>query len=177
MGQHEEEMLKYMGTKPTGFGLTIGCIVLAIASAILDQVVFLIISFGLAVLSVVYTLRLNKYKNQYLKEKRESGEMGIMVRDYANAEEMAGGNVLMGNEYIFGKGKLYPVRYEQITRIYQQIHKTNGAEDGRYIIGVFENGNEGQLCDLELKGKSDEDVVRIFTHVRNRNPDVIIGTK
>ena len=112
-----------------------------------------------------------------IQEMGSTGELQLLLADFSRSCSMVGDNVRVGERYIFGKKKGYPVSYNDISKVYQSIHKTNFIEDSRSLEAVLTNGKVCTLCDLKTGGKSDEDVSKIMGYIRQQNPRVHLGYK
>ena len=115
--------------------------------------------------------------NRLFAELEERGELDRIVEEFNRAEVLVKGKVRLGPNYIFGKGAGHLVRYENIRQVYQYVKKRNFVEVVRSLKYVDQNGKTRDLCELQLRGKSDEDVQKIILAILSKNPMVKIGYK
>ena len=95
--------------------------------------------------------------------------------EFKCAKSMIKDRVRLGENYIFTKhsGKL--LKYSEISKVYQYIHKTNFAEDERALKYINTNGKHRKLCKLDLRGKSDAELQVVVSIIMSKNPNVTIG--
>lgn len=110
-----------------------------------------------------------------LKKLEENPLLPQMETDFRSAFPMRKDTVRFGQYWIFSRSSKKVINYSDITRVYQNIHKTNFIEDSRSIMFVDQNGKPRELCKLELRGKSDEEVKQIFMIILQKNPNVALG--
>lgn len=115
--------------------------------------------------------------NKLIAELEARGELDRIVEEFNSAEVLVKGKVRLGPNYIFGKGAGHLVRYENIRQVYQYVKKRNFSEVVRSLKYVDQNGKTRDLCELQLRGKSDEDVKKIMLAILAKNPMVKIGYK
>lgn len=132
---------------------------------------------GTGIATIWYGISSSKKFQTYIQEMESSGKLQLLLADFSRSCSMIGDNVRVGEKYIFGKKKGRPVSYNDISKVYQNIHKTNFVEDSRYLEAVLTNGTTCILCDLKTGGKSDEDVSKIMGYIRQQNPRVHLGYK
>lgn len=132
---------------------------------------------GLVVFVVALGLSLiPQYKSKKFYEKLEQdSQYWRIVEDFEKSLPMRKKTVRFGEQWIFRKGKEGFLKYEDITQVYQYIHKQNFVENERKLKYVDKAGKERTLCNLELRGKSDEEVKQMILLILNKNPDVKIG--
>ena len=132
---------------------------------------------GLVVFLVVLGLSfLPQYKSKkFYTDMKTRGVLLQVEADFDRAISVLKNNVRLGNNWIFVKGKERLLDYEDITQIYQYIHKTNFVENERAIKYVDKKGKHRVLCKLALRGKSDEEVLKIIGIILSKNPNVKIG--
>ena len=115
--------------------------------------------------------------NRQFAQLEEQGRLEAIVAEFDRAEVLVKGKVRLGPNYIFGRGAGHLVRYEDIRQVYQYVKKRNFAEVVRSLKYVDRNGKTRDLCELQLRGKSDEDVKKIMVMILSKNPMVKIGYK
>lgn len=115
--------------------------------------------------------------NRWFSKLEESGEYAQILADFQSAMPVLGDKVRLGYRHIYVKGKRKFVSYSDICKLYQYVHKTNFIENQRQLHYLDPKGKKKVLCDLKLGGKSDQDVLKIMTYVRAKNPSVHLGYK
>lgn len=111
----------------------------------------------------------------YIQDAESSGKLQELLNDFSRSYSMVGDNIRLGSKYIYGKKKGRPVSYSEIRKVYQYRHRTNFVEDYRQLQAVVNDGSTHILCDLKLRGKSDEDVAKIMGFIYHQNPNVHLG--
>lgn len=107
-----------------------------------------------------------------VREAESSGEMQTVLADFSRSRSMVHNNIRLGEKYIFGKGKGYPVSYSEINKVYQSIIRRGFFESERRLNVVVNGGGTRTLCNLKLRGKSDKDMLEIVDYIRQQNPNV-----
>lgn len=107
----------------------------------------------------------------------ENGTIDQIVDEFQNARSFAKGNLCLGETYVFGKKKGKILSYEDITRVYQYVHKTNFIEDNRELRVDTRGNGTVSLCGLSLRGKSDDELKEIVTMMYLHNQQIRIGYK
>lgn len=116
-------------------------------------------------------------RKKMFREMEETGEIQRVLSDFETALPLVNGNVRLGQHYIFGKGKARIIRYGEIRQVYQHITRRNFIESERCMKYVDSKGKTRDMCNLLLRGKSDEDVMRIMLVIQAKNPTVKLGYK
>lgn len=156
-------------------------IVLAILGVIslvlIGQIVscLIIVAFGALLMYTGFGSR--KSMDKLINEMTASGEIHAVLQDFSTATSLVNDKIRLGETYVFGKKKDNIVRYTDIRKLYQSIKKRNFVESSRTLDYVGADGNIHTLCDLYLKGKSDEDAAKIMLIVKTKNPNVQLGYK
>ena len=174
-----EELKKYMFLKPIGWiisacvftSLTIAFIIATLAGSSTKPIGIVVFLAG-AVVSVLFIIRNVKHVEKFQNDQVLCRHLNI---DFNNAITMRKGRIKFGDKWIFIKNKGYFLRYEEITQIYQYIHKTNFIEDERSLKYVDTKGKHRVLCKLELHDKSKDEAMQILSIICSRNPRVTIG--
>ena len=122
-------------------------------------------------------IRNAKKIRNFVADKEQSGQLPLLLNDFAGSQSLVGDKVRVGREYIFGKKQGVPIAYSQMRQVYQYIKKKNFVENQRELRCVLENGKTVTLCQLKLRGKSDEDVSKIMAFIHYKNPGVHLGYK
>lgn len=183
----KDDLLKYI--KASFFSPEmVGGVVLLLAAF---MSIFIICFIEFSALGIVFALVLgvvgailirsaalsSKKFTDYIQNAETSGEMGMILGDFSQSYSMVKDNIRIGRRYIFGKKQGRPVKYSEITKVYQSIHKTNFVEDSRQLNAVLSDGETRTLCNLMIRGKSDEDLARIMGFIQHQNPGVHLGYK
>ena len=90
---------------------------------------------------------------------------------------MRKGRILFGNNWIYKKGTARVITYSEIVQVYQFVQKTNFIESERMLKYVDTKGKTRTLCDLELRGRSDEELKQIIGMIYIKNPGIKVGYK
>lgn len=104
----------------------------------------------------------------------ERGKLEEMLQDYRRSEKAIGGNLRVGQKYLFGKGSLYLAAYSEMG----EIHMVNAERKGklaRDLRCVDLSGLEHFICQLDPMGKSHTELDRIYRIVENKNPAAKTG--
>lgn len=97
--------------------------------------------------------------------------------DYAAAEPMQDGTLVLGEEFLFARRHGSLIRYDEIQMIYQTVRKAYGLFESGRALAVIRKGRKTAetLCALRRKGKDDGELLRITEFIRSKNPDVAVG--
>ena len=179
----KKKMISYCGSAPTAlFAAALLAVTggLGFATDIAEPLIFALIMLGIALICVlVYVLsrsRLNKIIQAYAQ--RYGGK--TLARDFGKSQTVLNGFLRVGEEWLFGKRTNTIVRYDQISKIYLYIHRTNGIEDSR-MLTVVADGKTRNLCKVPAKGvfkkQNHPDVEKVIRYVVYKNPHVHVGYK
>ena len=124
---------------------------------------------------IVVMLLLEARSKKFYKQIEETYNWQEIEADYQSAISVMKNTLRFGENWIFVRNREQLLQYQEITKIYQYIHKTNFAEDERALKYINAAGKECVLCKLQLNGKSDEDVKQILTILLAKNPYIEIG--
>lgn len=117
-----------------------------------------------------------QYKSKrFYAELEASGKLPQIEADLKGAVAMRRNTVRFGNYWIFTKGKERLLRYQDIAQIFQYVHRTNFVENERLLKYVDKKGKQGVLCKLELRGRSDDEVLKMISMILSKNPGVKVG--
>lgn len=133
------------------------------------------VPLAMGVIMIWVSVSSRKDYRKHLERLEQTGEIDRVLQDFATAQPLVGGAVRLGQYYIFGKRQGGAVRYEDIRQVYQHIHKRNFVENSRSLRYVNSQGKTKDLCSLALRGKSDQDVMRIMAVIKAKNPSVHLG--
>lgn len=157
--------------------LITGLVVLKYDSDILEWLLMMIgVQWPTFIMLIIHYCK-KAVANRWFSKLEESGEYAALLADFQSAVPVLKEKVRLGYRYIYVKGKRVFVSYSDICKLYQYVHKTNHAEDRRQLHYLNPKGKKKVLCNLELSGKSDQDVLKIMTFVRAKNPSVHLGYK
>ena len=133
----------------------------------------LILAFWFSIGTIVELQRLN----DQMERLEKSGEMEQAVAEYLEAPSFLDEKVRLGETWVFGQGSGMFLRYEEITQVYQYIHKTNGGEDRRSLEVKTVKGDRFSLCKLKTLGRSDEELSAVIAFLMTKNPSIVLGYK
>ena len=97
-----------------------------------------------------------------------------MLKDFRSSEKTIGGNLFVGEHYLFGKGSMRVVPYSAIRKIHMVNAERKGklARDLRY---EDENGQEYFICQLDPLGNSHLELDRLYRIILKKNPSAETG--
>ena len=133
----------------------------------------MILAFWFSIGTIVELQRLN----DQMERLEKSGEMEQAVAEYLEAPSFLDEKVRLGETWVFGQGSGMFLRYEEITQVYQYIHKTNGGEDRRSLEVKTVKGDRFSLCKLKTLGRSDEELSAVIAFLMTKNPSIVLGYK
>ncbi len=128
---------------------------------------------GIMLLSMIPLWR----SSRFFKSLEEQGIAAAVEADFAKAQPMRKGRILFGNNWIYKKGTARVITYSEIVQVYQFVQKTNFIESERMLKYVDTKGKTRTLCDLELRGRSDEELKQIIGMIYIKNPGIKVGYK
>ena len=112
--------------------------------------------------------------NRQWAELEQAGQLEEMLADYRKSEKHIGGNLMVGSNYLFGKGGIRVVAYSDIQRIYMENADRRG-EQPRDLLYQDRNGQTHFICQLDPMGKSHMELDRIYHIVEKKNPEAETG--
>lgn len=149
------------------FFILSGGTVTAVATAFIVAVIFLLVGV---------ILQLDSAKtDKKIKSIEEQGNLPILLNDFKTGRQELKDFVRLGRTYIIGKRTGTIVSYGEVARVYQYIHKTNFVEDARTLKVDTTDGKSHTLCNLPLRGKADDEVVRIISYMLSVNSNIQVG--
>ena len=163
---------KFLWTFLTGacVFLIVVLIVNAIRGMDVSYVGFVIFIVG-ALLSLIPQFKSKKF----YAELTQNSQLPEIEEDFKNAACVRNDTLRLGKKWIFIKGQENILAYNEIQQIYQYVHKTNLVEDERKLIYVNASGKKKTLCKLEVRGKSNDELVSIINYILSKNPNIKIG--
>lgn len=137
------------------------------------------ILFGLflaatGVMMLWFGLTSGKNQKKFVEQLQSNGELETVLNDFVSASNCLNGNLKLGAYYVYCKNSR-PVCYEQLGKAYQQVNKRNGAETNRFLILQDKQGRQIASANLQLKGKSDQELAAILGYLKQRNPGMQLG--
>lgn len=174
----DRDFKKYMSAYKAGHKILTGlmavlCAVFVVSMLMGNDVQFsgLAVFVGILLLSVIPLYRSRRFFSQLEKE----CVVEAAAADFARALPAREDRIRFGEKWIFTKGSATLVRYEEITQVYQYVHKTNFIENQRLLKYVDTKGKHKTLCSLRLRGKSDEEAKQMMIMIYRKNPTIKIG--
>ncbi len=135
----------------------------------------LIFMLAVAVLINIVTWRdLQKWKES-INKIQETGLSQEVVTDFHRARSYFGGELRLGDRYIFGKKSARVLKYSDLRNVYQYIHKTNFVEDSREFRGKTVSDETVEICKMQVRGKSDAELMTVVTEILKKNNRVTVG--
>jgi hypothetical protein len=107
-----------------------------------------------------------------LKHLSEQGALDGVLADFQNSQSRLNDSLRLGAQYLYGHRTGTMVRYQEITRAYQHIHKTNGYENSRQVKIMTADGETLSLCALQGQGADDVALTQLFHELAERNPKI-----
>lgn len=115
-----------------------------------------------------------KVLNKQWAELEQQGRMDSVLEDYRKSEKYIGGNIRVGETYLFGKGGMRVVSYDVIRRIYIQ----NAERKGKFARDLWYDDINGEayfICQLDPMGQSHLELDQIYRKVMKKNPNAETG--
>ena len=152
-----------------GAALFITFIVFAVCGADVEYAGGLTVFPAMVLISLIPAFKQKRFRNGL------SDIMPEVQQDFAGAVSFRKGKLRMGNRWIYVKGKSRLLNYGNIVQVYQRVTRTYFIESERNLLCVDARGRKHKLCYLELRGKSDEEVMQIVSFILRHNPNVKVG--
>lgn len=175
---------KYL--KPKWSTIWIGVVLLAIAvfvgifgtgdAGVID-IVFTVLFIALAV--AIFGVAIAAFVN-FSKEMKRLEEEGLyeqMEYEFAAAVQYFSDKLRLGDGCVFPRYGGKVLRYEDIAKVYQYIHKTNGVENDRELRAATSAGKVVTLSKIALRGKDDDEVNKAVAALLEKNPSIHPGYK
>lgn len=112
--------------------------------------------------------------NGQWKTLEQQGKLEEMLADYSKSERAFGGDLMIGQKYLFGKGSMYLVSYSEIHRIYMQSAERKG-KFARDLWYEDRNGQQHFICQLDSMGKNHIELDNLYRLVEKKNPAAETG--
>lgn len=112
---------------------------------------------------------------QYIQSLKNSGQIPQIYQDFSTAQSVYQDKLRFGRYGLFARNHGKIIFYNDITRVYQYIHRTNFVEDRRELKFINRKGHELTLCPLKTRGRSDEDMHLIVAMLLQKNPSIQVG--
>lgn len=177
MNQKAEFLKYYNATGSTALLLVLGTIFLGFgifACIIAPSPLIILFFMGMGIFMIGTAISISRKSKAYIRGIEQSGEMNIIVADFAQAAPQFSGNMKLGSRYVFCKNSR-PVRYQQIHKAYQQVNKSNGMETNRFLILEDAGGRVLGSVALRLKGRSDDNLAYVMSYLKSNNPFLQLG--
>lgn len=107
--------------------------------------------------------------NRQWKELQQQGKLEEMLSDYGRSEKGFGGDLMIGQKYLFGKGSMHLAAFSDICRIFM----VNAERKGKFARDLYYEDRDGQqhfICRLDSMGKSHTELDRLYRLVEKKNP-------
>ena len=175
-----KDLKKYVRTSPATIVLGIIFIILApIAYYMIYDIVYSI-AWGLGILIMGIVLigtyfHISGNLNKKLKKIEAEGNLPLLLNDFKTGGKAFDGRMILGQQYIIGKGLGTILAYYEIKNIHQKINYTNGIENQRTLMAVTTYGRTLNLCTLKLRGKSDDEANHVISYILSINPRITVG--
>ncbi len=135
---------------------------------------------GIAFLAAAYWIS-NKNKRAYttwLGAIQNQEKEQALLRDFQSAQDYFGGELRLGQNWVYGKGSNRAYAYGEITKVYQCIHKKRIlGEVDRNIEIVGLDGIAVNLCRIPQGGQGDAELNVVLNNMLAKNPQMHIGYK
>lgn len=115
--------------------------------------------------------------SKQMKNFELNGELEDVLKEFEEGVQVLNDSIRLGNKYAFGKKTGTIIKYEDISRMYQYVYKTNLIESSRTIKIENISKVQRELCRLPLKGTADNEVKEIMMFILAKNPKIEIGYK
>ena len=80
--------------------------------------------------------------NRQWQALEQQGKLEEMLEDYRNSEKEIGGNIRVGQKYLFGKGSMRALAYSDISHIFMVNAERKGKVSGRTAFDAMRAGDE-----------------------------------
>lgn len=127
--------------------------------------------------SLLSTVKEDTKLRQELEALQSTGAMPQLIAEFQSARQMMNDKIRLGNQHIFRKHGGILLKYSDVVQVYQTIRRKNFAETSRTLNAVLKDKKTIVLCDLKVRGKSDEEMKEIIVHMCLRNPAILVGFK
>lgn len=131
----------------------------------------ILVAGGSRLASHVQTKKLNNRLNNI----EQAGAMPTLLNDFQNGRKILKDKLILGNVFLIGYGVCNVIAYSEIRKVYQTVHSTNRIEDKRTLNIETVDGKIITLCKLSLRGKDEEEVDRLISHMMSFNGNIQQG--
>ena len=115
--------------------------------------------------------------NKQIKELEEAGKLSYVLEDFFIADSYVNDYIRMGDTYIFGRMTGTMVRYDEIKKAFQYVHKRNFSESSRGIKVRIKGHRTLELTKLPTRGKGNADLEKIMAKIASVNPKAKLITE
>ena len=156
----------------------IGFLLLGLYVGLKTGEIAVLLIFGvIGVLNSITTIKALSRYNSQIQSLSTQGKLGEVASEFKTADQYCKSNLRMGENHIFGRKSGRIVGYQDISRVFQYVHKTNFAEDKRELRIITKDNEVISLCKLELRGASDSELNVVISRMTRNNPSIQIGYK
>ncbi len=175
-----KKLKRYVRTSPGSIVLGIIFIILApiVYNGIYDLVYSIVWGLTFLIIGIVLIgtyFHTSGNLNKKLKKIEQEGNLPLLLNDFMTGGKAFEGRMILGQQYIIGKGFGTVLAYYEISNIYQKINYTNGIENQRSLMAVTTYGKTMSLCALKLRGKSDNEANHVISYICSMNPRITVG--
>ncbi len=180
----QKQLIRY--TQHSPLKIIVGTVIIILALAVLllnfivrkadmSSVLFVTgLSISLGGLSLLMGVAERRYLNDTLRKSEQNPtEKQKLLSDFNNGDK--NDRIILGEYYIIGRHTGTIVSYEQISRVYQYVHSTNGFNDSKILKATLFEGRTVDLCKLPLRDKKNVVVEEIIAYILHKNHRVYVG--
>lgn len=142
--------------------------------SLIQFLIFLIFGIIFLIYFVSHFCTLSSIKKK-IKTFEHQGEFDLLANDFLAGGKAFNDNLRLGQKFLIGKKTGTIVSYQDIVKIYQYAHKTNGVEDSRMLKIETTNKKNVNLCKIPLKGKADNEVAQVCDYIARMTSRVFVG--
>ena len=107
--------------------------------------------------------------NSQWKELEQRGELEQMVMDFQKSEKIIGGNLRVGQKYLFGRGGMRALAYSDIHHIFM-VNAERKGKIARDLRCEDIHGQEFFVCQLDPMGQSHLELDKLYLLIEKKNP-------
>jgi hypothetical protein len=112
--------------------------------------------------------------NRQWQALEQQGKLEEMLEDYRNSEKEIGGNIRVGQKYLFGKGSMRVLAYSDIVHIFM-VNAERKGKIARDLRCEDKAGQEFFVCQLDPMGQSHLDLDKLYLLIEKKNPSAKTG--
>ena len=118
--------------------------------------------------------KIRRFLNQ-VNVLKSSKDMHVVLEDFKNADEHLNGNVLLGDNYIFGKKCGKVIKYSDIRRAHHFVRKNVRYGTKRFIEIFTFDGSKDKLCKLAATEDMLAEVENVMALIKEKAPDAQVS--